>query len=684
MSLNLKHRPETLEDFVGNEAGIEALTTMLDREPQDRKQVYLFVGKAGVGKTTLARIVKSMIGCSDFDYYEYDAANTGGVDFARAIKEKAYYQPTDGKFKVMTFDECFGIGTMIRTSIGSVPIEEINGGDWVESIDGFSKVSQTFENKVSLQRIVRVNTSDKPIFCSEDHLFLTPTGWVRAKDLKNNLLFRSFSDNMLLISSLKGENNVDQTEALSYLPRELFTKSTQPKVLRQLQKTTMGAMRMVFQPLLSKRNPFSILLPKLCSKMEQQSARDERNAEEQRTPGIDKEGKTSIHANNPIQRAVQGFLGKNEEKQPNATRIQYPKNVSHKKIEWNFAHLARAAWGKWKAHYSPTLAFVGIGLGDGSGCIIDETRTGISHKLQNRHSEHISKNRCGDRWRWTQQETSYIERQKERGETDRTRVESVEVYQPGSNDESFQSIVGDKERTKGFVKFYDLEIEGHPSYYAENTLVHNCHKLTTHAQDALLKILEEPPAHAYFCLCTTEPEKILATIKRRCHITALHPLPSPTMVSYLKSIVEKEFEEIDLDEMAPILTRINKASEGSPGVAIGLLDSVIDIEEEETALQAIEDIVVSEATVGDICKTLLDKNQVNKWEIIRKKLQRFQGDPEQSRYAILGWMNTVLLSDYPNPLSELIIPFFTDSFMYMSEAGLTIALRECCKVLDGK
>ena len=47
-------------------------------------------------------------------------------------------------------------------------------------------------------------------------------------------------------------------------------------------------------------------------------------------------------------------------------------------------------------------------------------------------------------------------------------------------------------------------------------IIDEVHMLTTEAFNALLKTLEEPPAHAVFILCTTEPHKVPATIASRC------------------------------------------------------------------------------------------------------------------------------------------------------------------------
>jgi DNA polymerase-3 subunit gamma/tau len=123
-------------------------------------------------------------------------------------------------------------------------------------------------------------------------------------------------------------------------------------------------------------------------------------------------------------------------------------------------------------------------------------------------------------------------------------VESVAIYQPGNNDKSFRGVIGDKERNQGFVTFYDLEIDNHPSYIANGVLVHNCHKLTGDAQTALLKALEDTPKHVYYILCTTDPQKLLPTIKGRCAQYQVNLLTDREMKTLLKRVVKAENEKL--------------------------------------------------------------------------------------------------------------------------------------------
>src|SRR5579864_4445284 len=71
-------------------------------------------------------------------------------------------------------------------------------------------------------------------------------------------------------------------------------------------------------------------------------------------------------------------------------------------------------------------------------------------------------------------------------------------------------------------------------------IIDEVHMLSTAAFNALLKTLEEPPAHVKFMFATTEPEKVLATILSRCQRFDLRRIPSALIVQHLALIAKKE------------------------------------------------------------------------------------------------------------------------------------------------
>jgi len=99
-------------------------------------------------------------------------------------------------------------------------------------------------------------------------------------------------------------------------------------------------------------------------------------------------------------------------------------------------------------------------------------------------------------------------------------------------------------------------------------IIDEVHMLSTGAFNALLKTLEEPPAHVIFILCTTEPQKIPLTIHSRCQRFDFKAITPAEITEKLREIIEKE--HIQIEEAA--LDQIALYAEGGLRDAIGLLD----------------------------------------------------------------------------------------------------------------
>ena len=102
-------------------------------------------------------------------------------------------------------------------------------------------------------------------------------------------------------------------------------------------------------------------------------------------------------------------------------------------------------------------------------------------------------------------------------------------------------------------------------------IVDEVHMLTTEAANALLKTLEEPPAHAIFVLCTTDPEKLPETVISRCTRVQFKRPTIAEIVAKLKIVAKGEQESIRVEE----LEMIAKAARGSFRDAIKILEQVI-------------------------------------------------------------------------------------------------------------
>ena len=83
-------------------------------------------------------------------------------------------------------------------------------------------------------------------------------------------------------------------------------------------------------------------------------------------------------------------------------------------------------------------------------------------------------------------------------------------------------------------------------------IIDEVHMLTTEAFNALLKTLEEPPPHAVFVLCTTEPQKVPATIKSRCLHISFSLATKDELVRSLKRIINGEKLNVEKDALEEI------------------------------------------------------------------------------------------------------------------------------------
>lgn len=106
MAVNLatKHRPKTFDEVCEQELIVTILTKMCQGVLQNRN--FLFIGPAGTGKTTLARIVGRMLNDGEDYAIEIDAASHGGVEDVRDLVKQAQTYPVVGKYKIFILDEC--------------------------------------------------------------------------------------------------------------------------------------------------------------------------------------------------------------------------------------------------------------------------------------------------------------------------------------------------------------------------------------------------------------------------------------------------------------------------------------------------------------------------------------------------------------------------------------------------
>ena len=170
-------------------------------------------------------------------------------------------------------------------------------------------------------------------------------------------------------------------------------------------------------------------------------------------------------------------------------------------------------------------------------------------------------------------------------------------------------------------------------------IIDEVHMLSTAAFNALLKTLEEPPAHAIFILATTEVHKIPATVLSRCQRHEFRRIPVMDIVQTLKGLCKEE--GIDADEDALIL--IARQSTGAMRDAISLLDQLASTGERITLELAQQ--VLGTATnqlVIDLVSAIQAHDTAQGLEVIHRALDG-GSDPRQYARQVVEYLRGLLL-----------------------------------------
>ena len=170
-------------------------------------------------------------------------------------------------------------------------------------------------------------------------------------------------------------------------------------------------------------------------------------------------------------------------------------------------------------------------------------------------------------------------------------------------------------------------------------IVDEVHMLSTAAFNALLKTLEEPPAHAMFILATTEVHKIPATVLSRCQQHEFRRIPVSDIIANLETLAGLEEIHVDLDA----LTMIARQATGSLRDAVSLLDQLASSSQQITLEDA--QIVLGTATsqgVLDMVSAILSGDSAAGLDSIHQTLDG-GSDPRQLARQIVDCLRGILL-----------------------------------------
>ena len=670
MSLYNRYRPQTFDEMVGNKATVSALNQMVVAE--DSPHAILIHGPTGCGKTTLGRIVLRELGCQGQDFREVDSADFRGIDTIREIRKQSRFLPLEGKVRGWLLDECFHGSTSITTDKGDIPIMEVRVGERVRNLRGWGDVEEVFVNRVALDRLVRVKVGDQYLVCSGNHRFFTTAGWCLAKDLAvGDLFLRSDHDIMASLAYSGGANNeaVRMVSMSNEDYEQVLWAKLRGEVVESGSKTNLAekCVWILWQGFSGAETLIEVLFDRLLlfgslwsHSVGTYPLTYQRTAEGLSCYGGREEGGQTILRTH-----------EEDERIPRDTEAC----GTNQTFEGNFTQVDGDSGWQWNAYERATqsLGKTTRRLGAGIRRVFGVQEKGLSHLLQTGHREPGFKARNRSRWEGSQEPQNSGKGQEKGLSAGFARVEGIESYERTSEQRFWRDFVSDHCRDRGYVEFYDLQVSNHPSYFAGGVAVHNCHKLSNDAQHALLKVLEDSPAHVYWVLCTTDPRKLLPTVRGRCSQFEVEKLSGSVLVRLLYHVAKEEGEKLPRD----ILGQVAESSGGHVRDALQLLEKVLSVDPDQRE-EAARQIVEAEAEVIELCRCLLDRGS---WKKITRILGELKGhkEPESVRRAVLGYCSAVLMKGSNQPAAQ-IMESFLDPFYDSGFPGLVFACYSSIQV----
>lgn len=203
-------------------------------------------------------------------------------------------------------------------------------------------------------------------------------------------------------------------------------------------------------------------------------------------------------------------------------------------------------------------------------------------------------------------------------------------------------------------------------------LLDEVHQLSRDGQSALLKALEDTPRHVYYILCTTDPQKLLPTIRGRCSQFKVEQLKPGEMRKLLMRVVKAENEKL----LKPVYEAIIESAQGHPRNALQILDQVLSTEP-DARMRVAEKAQEESVQAIELCRAIISGAGWTKVSNILSELK--DQDAEGIRRLVLGYCSAVLLKG-ENSQAGLIMEEFREPMYDIGFPGVVLA---CYSVVCG-
>ena len=209
-------------------------------------------------------------------------------------------------------------------------------------------------------------------------------------------------------------------------------------------------------------------------------------------------------------------------------------------------------------------------------------------------------------------------------------------------------------------------------------IIDEVHMLTTEAFNALLKTLEEPPAHVKFVFATTEPHKVLPTIMSRCQRFDFKKIPPKMILERIEDIATKE--KLDVEEKASLL--IARSADGSLRDGLVILDQMVSFSGEKIIADDVIELLgmVHKDKMFELSSAVIEKDPASVAKVLDELITSGKDPVFIANSLITHYRDLMILKTTGEPTSDMA--FTQEELTQLKEQLEQVSLEEILYILQ--
>lgn len=212
-------------------------------------------------------------------------------------------------------------------------------------------------------------------------------------------------------------------------------------------------------------------------------------------------------------------------------------------------------------------------------------------------------------------------------------------------------------------------------------IIDEAHMVTPQGFNALLKIVEEPPAHVKFIFATTEPDKVIGTIRSRTHHYPFRLVPPETLEKYLAELCEQEGVKVERG----VLPLVLRAGGGSVRDTLSVLDQLIGGSPDEnlTYARAVALLGFTDATLlDDVVEAIGAQDGAALFTVVDRVIDSGH-DPRRFAEDLLQRLrDVVVLAVAPEAASQVLPGLPEDQVQRISDQAKHLGIAQASRAAD--